>query len=550
MDIFDRHPNLGEWNELIETSLADPDSEPILNLAPGDVPRYDAIFVGGGAGGRFGASYLRAMGGRPLIIDAWPFLGGSCPHQACVPHHLFSEVAEELDRMRWFSDELFFPKFDASRASILDIIRLFLSGRGSAHAFMNWQTKEQLDVEYVLNARATIVDANTVTAAGRTFHADNLVLGMGARPVVPAGVPGLDRPGVFDFVSLVEELDYEPNRCVIIGGSKVAMEYGSFFQATGCETTIVSRSPLMRTRALHHVDEDLRQYVVGGMRKRGMQILEGAHPVSVDGDGPDGRVRAVTVRLASGEQVELETDFVFLGLGERPHVADARAALGIEVGPNGRVVVDKRMRTSVPGVYAIGDMIDGPMEMFKARKSGVTAARNIMGEDLEFDFTEFPDFLHTTYEVTWVGLTEAEARAAQDDVIIIQMPPYVEGLDTLNLPLPCAEGTMLYAIQQARTVRLPEAGGGRGHPQGPRRAPLRLRRQGRVPVPGSPDPPPGGADHRPAGLDERAVPQPGALRAAGPAAGRKVEADPPVTMRSGSGPAGPTSPRPGSCCAS
>ena len=448
MDIFDRHPNLGEWNELIETSLADPDSEPILNLVPGDVPRYDAIFVGGGAGGRFGASYLRAMGGRPLIIDAWPFLGGSCPHQACVPHHLFSEAAEELDRMRWFSDELFFPKFDASRASILDIIRLFLSGRGSAHAFMNWQTKEQLDVEYVLNARATIVDANTVTAAGRTFHTDNLVLGMGARPVVPAGVPGLDRPGVFDFVSLVEELDYEPNRCVIIGGSKVAMEYGSFFQATGCETTIVSRSPLMRTRALHHVDEDLRQYVVGGMRKRGMQILEGAHPVSVDGDGPDGRVRAVTVRLASGEQVELETDFVFLGLGERPHTADARAALGIEVGPNGRVVVDKRMRTSVPGVYAIGDMIDGPMEMFKARKSGVTAARNIMGEDLEFDFTEFPDFLHTTYEVTWVGLTEAEARAALDDVIIIQMPPYVEGLDTPNLPLPCAEGTMLYAFSK------------------------------------------------------------------------------------------------------
>jgi dihydrolipoamide dehydrogenase len=106
------------------------------------------------------------------------------------------------------------------------------------------------------------------------------------------------------------------------------------------------------------------------------------------------------------------------------------------------------MRTSVPGVYAIGDMIDGPMEMFKARKSGVTAARNIMGEELEFDFSEYPDFLHTTYEVTWVGLTEAEARAQCDEVIIIQMPPYVEGLDTPNLPLPCAEGTMLYAFSK------------------------------------------------------------------------------------------------------
>ena len=114
---------------------------------------------------------------------------------------------------------------------------------------MNWQTKEQLDVEYVLNARATIVDPNTVTAAGRTFHTDNLVLGMGARPVVPAGVPGLDRPGSSTSSAWSRSWTTSPNRCVIIGGSKVAMEYGSFFQATGCETTIVSRSPLMRTQA-------------------------------------------------------------------------------------------------------------------------------------------------------------------------------------------------------------------------------------------------------------------------------------------------------------
>jgi Pyruvate/2-oxoglutarate dehydrogenase complex, dihydrolipoamide dehydrogenase (E3) component, and related enzymes len=284
------HLNLGEWNELIERSLADPDSEPLLNLERDEDAVYDAVFIGGGAGGRFGAAYMKAMGGRPLIIDAWPFLGGSCPHQACVPHHLFSEAAEELDRARWFSDELFYPKFDASRASILEMVKLFLAGRGSAHAFMNWQTKEQLDVEYVLNARATIVDKNTVQAAGRTFKAKNLVLGMGARPI-DIDIPGLNKKGVLDFVSLVEELDYEPTRCVIIGGSKVAMEYGSFFHATGCDTTIVSRSPLMRTKALHHVDEDLRQYVVGGMRKRGMEILEGAHPVSVNGED---RVESVT----------------------------------------------------------------------------------------------------------------------------------------------------------------------------------------------------------------------------------------------------------------
>jgi len=448
VDIRDQHFNLGEWNNIIESSLSDPDSEPLVNIVGDEDALYDAIYVGGGAGGRFGSAYMKAMGGRPLIIDAWPFLGGSCPHQACVPHHLFSEAAEELDRMRWFSDELFFPKFDQSRASILEMVKLFLAGRGSAHAFMNWQTKEQLDVEYILNARATIIDKTTVQAAGRTFKAKNLVLGMGARPINPE-IPGLDLRGVHDFVSLVETLDYEPTKCVIIGGSKVAMEYGSFFQATGCDTTIVSRSPLMRTKSLHHVDEDLRQYVVGGMRKRGMEILEGAHPISVNDDG-SGRVQTVTVRLTTGEEVELDTDFVFVACGELPNTTQAREVLDIDLSETGRVIVNKRMQTNVPGVYAIGDMIDGPMEMFKARKSGVTAARNIMGEDLEFDYSEFPDFLHTTYEVTWVGLTEAEARDeyGSENVIIIQMPPYVEGLDTPNLPLPCAEGTMLYAFSK------------------------------------------------------------------------------------------------------
>jgi pyruvate/2-oxoglutarate dehydrogenase complex dihydrolipoamide dehydrogenase (E3) component len=448
MDIRDQHLDLATWNALIERSLADPDSEPIENLGPdADGAVYDAVFVGGGAGGRFGAAYLRAMGGRPLILDAWPFLGGSCPHQACVPHHLFSEAAAELDRMRWFSDELWFPKFDPSRASIKEIVDLFLAGRGSAHAFMNWQTKEQLDVEYVLNARATVVDRTTVRAAGRTFTTRNLVLGTGARPVTP-DVPGIGRHGVYDFVTLVEELDDEPTRCVVVGGSKVAMEYGSFFHATGCDTTMVSRSEVMRSSSLEHVDDDLRRYVVDGMRTRGMEILEGAELLAVEGPGDDGPVTGVRVRSASGEERTIAADMVFLGLGERPDTAVLQETLGIEVGPTGRVRTNLRMQTGVPGVYAIGDLIGGPMEMWKARKSGVTAARNIMGEDLEFDYSRYPDFLHTTYEVSWVGLTEAEARAACDEVIVIQMPPYVEGLDTEHLPLPCAEGTMLYAFRR------------------------------------------------------------------------------------------------------
>jgi pyruvate/2-oxoglutarate dehydrogenase complex dihydrolipoamide dehydrogenase (E3) component len=440
MDVFPQTLGNLEWRALIEGAEAGRMTEPIWNVDRDDTREYDAIFVGGGAGGRFGSAFLRARGGRQLTIDRWPFLGGSCPHQACVPHHLFSEAARELDLARWMSGKLWFPEFEEKRASILEMVELFRAGRNSAHSFMNWQSKEQLGMEYILNAGATVIDAHTVEVAGDRFTARNLVLGTGARTELPA-IPGIDLPGVFDFAGLVEELDYEPNRCVIIGGSKVAVEYGSFFQAAGCPTTIVSRSPLLRTASLHHVDEDLRTYVVDGMRTRGMTILEGAEPAEVTGNGHASGVR---VRHADGREQLLEADFVFIGTGERANSAQFADALGVQTDDRGSIVVNSRMQTSVPGVYAIGDLIGPPMEMFKARKCGMTAARNIVGEPYEFDFSEYPDFLHSTYEVTWVGLTEAEARDRFAHVTVIQMPP--PGVGFADIPLPCSEGSMLYAF--------------------------------------------------------------------------------------------------------
>jgi pyruvate/2-oxoglutarate dehydrogenase complex dihydrolipoamide dehydrogenase (E3) component len=434
---------VGEWALVLDDMIEHPadNTEALWNVAaPGEDDReYDAIFVGGGAAGRFGSAYLRARGGRQLTIDAWPFLGGSCPHQACVPHHLFSECARELDLARHMSGRLWYPPFDDKRASIGEIIDLFKTGRAYPHAIMNWQSKEQLDMEYVLNAPATIIDEHTVEVAGQRFRARNLVLSTGASTVYP-DVPGMGRKGIYDFASLIEELDYEPNRCVIVGGSKVALEYGSFFHATGCKTTILTRSPLMETASLHHVDEGLRDYVVAMMADRGIEILAGTELTEVLGDG---RVSGVRYRTPGGEIRQIDTDFLFVGTGERPDLS-MYAPLGLQTNERGFVVADATMRTSVPNVYAAGDLLGPPMEMFKARKCGVGAARNIMGEHYEFDYSSYPDFLHTTYEVTWCGLSEAEAWARYRNVIKIQMPP--DDADPESFALPAAEGSMLYAF--------------------------------------------------------------------------------------------------------
>jgi dihydrolipoamide dehydrogenase len=444
----DEHLTIMEWMTVIDDLTNSPREVALRSIAPPeeDDREFDAIFIGGGAAGRFGSAYLRAMGGRQLVIDKWPFLGGSCPHEACVPHHLFSEAAREMDLARWFSGKLWFPEWDDKHASIQEMIGVQVgrtgAGRSGFHAVMNWQSKEQLSMEYILNAPATIIDAHTVEAAGELFTTKNLVLCTGARTVFP-DIPGIDRKGVYDFSSLLDHMDYEPNRCVIIGGSKVAIEYGSFFQATGCPTTILTRSPLMCTANLHHVDEGLRRFVVDNMRLRGVEILEGFEPVEIHGNH---KVEAITYRkMFTDETYTIETDFVFVATGERPNLKPY-GELGLDVDDNGFIVVNPRMQTSVPNVYATGDLIGPPMEMFKARKSAMVAARNIMGEPSEWDYSEYPDFLHSTYEVTWCGLTEDEAREKYGEVVKIQMPPDPEIVDPKTFILPCAEGSMLYAF--------------------------------------------------------------------------------------------------------
>jgi len=98
VDVSHTQWSINRWVQEIGTRLSAGDHQAsIINVNADDHREFDAIFLGGGAAGRFGAAYLRAMGGRPLIIDRWPFLGGSCPHHACVPHHVFSDVAAQLD---------------------------------------------------------------------------------------------------------------------------------------------------------------------------------------------------------------------------------------------------------------------------------------------------------------------------------------------------------------------------------------------------------------------------------------------------------------------
>jgi pyruvate/2-oxoglutarate dehydrogenase complex dihydrolipoamide dehydrogenase (E3) component len=265
MDIWGDYFTIAKWQDFVTGALESGGSSPVFNINPNDDREFDAIYLGGGAAGRFGAAYLRALGGRVLIIDRWPFLGGSCPHQACVPHHLFSDCAAQLMLERTFSGKLWFQDLNDKTVSIKPIVDLFRSGRTGPHAMMNYQSKEQL---------------------------------------------------------------------------------------------------------------------------------------------------------------------------------------GLELDDKSAIKVNRRMQTSIPNVYAVGDVTGPPMEMFKARKEGVCAAKNIMGQTSEYKAADYPDFMHTHYEVSWLGLSEAQARQRYANVKIMKLPP--DSPNGLDVGLPAGDRVMLYLMAKPR----------------------------------------------------------------------------------------------------
>src|SRR5262249_27387094 len=261
---------------------------------------------------------------------------------------------------------------------------------------------------------------------------------LGSEPI-RLDVPGSALKGVHDYTTLVETLDYEPgNTVVVVGGGKTAVEYGCFFNATGRRVVMLVRNQLLDLIK----DGETRAYAIDRMREQGIEIVEGATVTAMIGDA-SGQVAKVAAETPVGP-VEIAADFVFAALGERPRSQAAVEALGVAVDDKGAVLVDDQMQTSVPGVYAAGDVIGAPMEMFKARKSGTFAARAIMGEKVSYKPADWPDFLHTHYEVSWLGLGEEEARARYRNVVILKMPP--DNPNGLDIGLPASDRTMLYAF--------------------------------------------------------------------------------------------------------
>jgi glutathione reductase (NADPH) len=356
--------------------------------------RFDLFVIGGGSGGVRAARMAGQRGVRVGIAEAGA-LGGTCVNVGCIPKKLYRYAAEfgaafeESQGFGWRSTGE--PHFDwalLKRNRAAEITRL-----NGVYADLLANAGVRL-----LRGKATLEDAHTVVVNGERLRAERVLVATGGWPTVP-GIDGRD------FVITSNEifdLDPFPARLLVVGGGYIACEFASIFNGLGSRVTQVYRGP----QILRGFDDDVRHFLHDEMQKTGVAIRLDADVQRV------ARIAGgLRVTLVGGET--LDVDQVLYGTGRAPNTAGlGLERVGVEVDARGAIVVGDRFQTSVPSIYALGDVIDRIQLTPVALAEAMAVVDQIFGSgEREMIYDLIPTAVFTHPNIGTVGLTEAEARA-------------------------------------------------------------------------------------------------------------------------------------------
>ncbi|MET9359040.1 mercuric reductase [Streptomyces sp. NPDC006617] len=405
--------------------------------------RYDVIVIGTSQGGRFLPVDLAGAGKRVALIERGA-LGGVCVNTGCTPTktmiasarlaHLARRGAEYGVRTGTVSVDL---------ADVRERKRAMVAG-----AEENYAGRLDVDGLDLVRGEARFIGPKTVEVAlaeggARVLGARAIVIDTGTRPRPPA-IESAGDVTVLDSTSIME-LDEVPEHLIVLGGGYIGLEFGQMFRRFGSEVTLVQRGP----RLLMNEDEDVSEEVAALLRKEGVTVLTSAAARRVDAAGA-GRVR-LTVRTSQGER-EIEASHMLSAIGRVPNtdVLDAETA-GIRLHADGFVEVDEHLETSVPGVYAMGDVAGGPAFTHSSYDDHrVLRARLLGGARVSTRGRVVPYTVFIDPQLGRVGMTEREAREQGLEVRVAKLPmnAVIRALETGE-----ASGFMK-AVIDARTDRI------------------------------------------------------------------------------------------------
>ena len=364
---------------------------------------YDILVIGAGPGGYVAAIRASQLGLKVACAEPRETLGGTCLNVGCIPSKALLHGSELFEEAAHGT----LAKFGVKTGKVeLDLAVL----QGEKDTAVKELTggieflfkKNKIDW---LKGAATFVDAHTVSVAGKSITAKNIVIATGSSVTPLPGVEVDNAKGIIVDSTGALTLAKVPQHLVVIGGGVIGLELGSVWRRLGAKVTVVEFLDAL----LPGMDGDVRKEAAKIFKKQGMEIRLST---KVTKAAVKGKKATLTIEPASGGTPEtLDADCVLVAIGRRPNTDGlGLAAIGLEPNQRGQIETDHAFRTKVDGVWAIGDVIPGPMLAHKAEDEGIAVAENIAGLTGIVNHAVIPGVVYTMPEIAGVGLTEEQAR--------------------------------------------------------------------------------------------------------------------------------------------
>jgi len=373
---------------------------------------FDVLVIGSGPGGYVAAIRAAQLGLKTACAEGRETLGGTCLNVGCIPSKALlhaSELYEEAASGALAKLGVKLGKveldLDAMHAQRLDAVK----GLTGGIEFLFKKNK----VEW-LKGYAAFTGKDSVKVGDREVRAKNIIIATGSSVTPLPGVE-IDQKVVVDSTGALE-LAKVPEHLVVIGGGVIGLELGSVWRRVGAKVTVVE----YLDQILPGFDADVRKEAARLFKKQGMEFKTGT---KVTGVSVKGKKATITVEPAAGGAAEtIEADNVLVAIGRKPNTDGlGLEAAGLTVNQRGQIETDHSFKTSVPGIWAIGDVIPGPMLAHKAEDEGIAVAENIAGLTGIVNHDVIPSVVYTMPEIAGVGLTE-EAAKAKGEVKVGKFP--------------------------------------------------------------------------------------------------------------------------------
>ena len=366
---------------------------------------YDVLVIGAGPGGYVAAIRAAQLGLKTACAEGRATLGGTCLNVGCIPSKALLHGSELYDEAANGT----MAKFGVKTTGVELDLGVLQGEKATAVKELTGGIEFLFKKNKVtwLKGHATFADAHTVTVAGERVTARNIVIATGSSVTPLPGVV-IDNDGgiVVDSTGALA-LDKVPGHLAVIGGGVIGLELGSVWRRLGAKVTVIE----YLDQLLPGMDGDVRKEAAKIFKKQGLELKLSTKVTGVEVTG--GKAVLTLEPSAGGASETLDADVVLVAIGRKPNTDGLGLdAIGLVPNARGQIETDHDFRTAVDGVWAIGDVIPGPMLAHKAEDEGIAVAENIAGLTGIVNHAVIPGVVYTNPEFAGVGLTEEAARAA------------------------------------------------------------------------------------------------------------------------------------------